>query len=205
MDPSQAQAIREKLYSFYIDDDSFREGGYIVLGAWVVFGGLLFIFVRRDWRLLCNPESHPVVARARAWGDPMVVGADAQRESLSLVLKAGGGWRVGERYVIQQALFSFDIFRWSDLLWAYKNVTRRSINFIPTGKSYSAVLHFATGSKASTAIQAGQKVVDRILEFALERAPWAILGYSAELKTVFDKKPEEFRAAVEQRKSSKKS
>jgi hypothetical protein len=45
-----------------------------------------------------------------------------------------------------------------------------------------------------------EKNVDALLTFAAERAPWAIFGYSDDLKKLFKQKAQDFCAAVEQRK-----
>ncbi|HKC38893.1 MAG TPA: DUF6709 family protein, partial [Gemmatimonadales bacterium] len=92
---------------------------------------------------------------------------------------------------------TFDLLRLDDLLWAYKKITKHSVNFIPTGKSHEAILACYGGIAV---IKAKEKRVDEILAFSAQRAPWAVLGYSAELATIFNKKVDEFAGAVEQRR-----
>jgi hypothetical protein len=64
---------------------------------------------------------------------------EAEREALAPRYK-GGGWLVTDKFLVQSTLFSFDLLRLYDLLWAYKRVTKHSVNFIPTGKTHQAVL-----------------------------------------------------------------
>lgn len=71
------------------------------------------------------------------------------------------------------------------------------MNFIPTGKSYTAILACDGGTAE---IKAREKTVDVILAFGAERAPWAIFGFSDELQRLFSKSTPEFCAAVERRK-----
>ena len=85
----------------------------------------------------------------------------------------------------------------SDLLWAYKKVTKHSVNFIPTGKTYSGILVCYGGTAEVTGREAN---VDALLTYAAERAPWAALGYSDDRNKLFKQKPQDFCAAVEQRK-----
>ena len=109
----------------------------------------------------------------------------------------GPGWVVTDQYLLRSTFFSFDVLRLSDLLWAYKKVTKHSVNFIPTGKTYDAVLA-CYGGRAT--VKGAEKTVDELLGFAAQRTPWAVFGFSQELETLFAKKTADFCAAVEQRK-----
>ena len=76
-------------------------------------------------------------------------------------------------------------------------MTKHSVNFIPTGKTYSGVLVCYGGAAEVTG---REKNVDALLAFAAERTPWAVFGYSDDLNKLFKQKTQEFCAAVEQRK-----
>jgi hypothetical protein len=71
------------------------------------------------------------------------------------------------------------------------------VNFIPTGKTYEAVV-ICYGGTAT--VKSREKTVDEILAYMAQRAAWAVFGFTKELKDHFDKKMPEFCAAVEQRK-----
>ena len=104
---------------------------------------------------------------------------------------------ITDQFLIRSTFFSFDILRVADLLWAYKRITKHSVNFIPTGKTYDAVL-ICYGGAAT--IQSSEKTTDEILRFAAQRIPWAIFGFSKEIEEYFNKNTRDFCAAVEQRK-----
>ena len=104
---------------------------------------------------------------------------------------------ITDNYVIRKQFFTFNIFPFSDLLWAYKKVTNHYTNFIPTGKSYGAILIFYGGSEA---LGGKERRVDEVLAFAANKAPWAILAFSSEIKEVFEKRTSEFCQAVEARR-----
>jgi hypothetical protein len=129
------------------------------------------------------------------------VARDAEREARTPHYD-GSGWLVTEHYLIRSRFFTFDMLRLSDLLWAYKRITKRrfTINFIPMGKTYEtyeAVLVCYGG----TAVVSGlEGAVDTVLAFAAGCAPWAVLGFSSELQAHFDKRNQDFCAAVEQRR-----
>jgi len=195
-DTPQMQSIRPRFYPYYLDTADFRFPGYLAIAAALVLAGLLAKYAWPAWRYRHDVSAHPVVKRLASWGDPVGLALEARREADAPRHK-GGGWRVTDKYLIQSTVFTFDILRLADLLWAYKKVTKHSVNFIPTGKTYAAILACYGGVAE---IKGKEKKVDALLAFAAERAPWAILGFSEELSKLFRQKPQEFGAAVEQRK-----
>ncbi len=192
----QMQAIRGRFYPYYLDDSRFRTPGYIGAVAALIFVILLVRYGYPAWRYARDVSSHPVVKRVALWGDPLSTAVEARREAATPRYK-GGGWQVADKYLIRSAPFAFDLLRLSDLLWAYKRVTKHSVNFIPTGKTYSGVLVCYGGAAEVTG---REKNVDALLTFAAERAPWAVFGYSDDFNKFFKQKSQEFCAAVEQRK-----
>jgi hypothetical protein len=195
-DSPRMEAIRARFYPYYVDNASFRLPGYIAIGAALVLVFLVVKFALPAWRYRNDVSSHPVVKRVASWGDPLGLALEVRREVDAPKYK-GGGWRVTNAYLIHSTFFTFNVLRLSDLLWAYKKVTKRSVNFIPTGKSYAGVLACYGGTAEVTGKEA---TVDAILGFAAERAPWAIFGFSDELSKLFTRKTQDFCAAVEQRK-----
>jgi hypothetical protein len=195
-DTPNMQAIRPRFYPYYVDNADFRLPGYLAIGAALVLAVLLAKYAWPAWRYRHDISTHPVVQRVASWGDPVGLALEARREADAPRYK-GGGWLVTEKYLIRSTVFTFDVLRLSDLLWAYKKVTKHSVNFIPTGKTYAGVLACYGGTAEITG---KEKKVDAVLTFAAERAPWAILGFSEELSKLFRQKPQEFGAAVEQRK-----
>jgi hypothetical protein len=191
------QAIRGRFYPFYLSDESFRFPGYWAIAGVLVLGFFLMKQGLPAWRHLQDPTSHPLVERVNSWGDPIGVAVAAEREAHSLRFKGGGGWAITDQFLIQSTFFTFDLLRLCDLLWAYKKVTKHSVNFIPTGKTYDALL-ICYGGTAT--VQSAEKTTDDILGFAAQRAPWAIFGFSKELEGYFNENTREFCAAVEKRR-----
>ena len=193
----QMQAIRGRFYPYYLDESSsFRVPGYIGAAVALVLVVLLVKYGLPALRYARDAASHPVVKRVATWGDPLTTAVEARREAESPRYR-GGSWRVGDKYVIQSAPFAFDLLRLSDLLWGYKKVTKHSVNFIPTGKTYACILACYGGTAEVTG---KEKDVDTLLAFVAERAPWAVFGYTDDLNKAFRQRNAEFCAAVEQRK-----
>lgn len=194
----EMQAARPHFYPFYLDAaSSFRAGGYWGIAIGVLLLALLAWKARPAWHGLQDPSSHPLAARVGKWGSAVDTSAAIEREWRAPVNKRMGRWTITPRYLIQSALFRFNVLRFEDLLWAYKKVTKHSVNFIPTGKTYQAIVHAYGGSAE---LPGSQKNVDEMLQETARRAPWAIVGFSAEIQQLFLKNNREFCAAVEERR-----
>lgn len=194
----EARAVRDKFYPFYVSNEAFRLPGYAVIGVALVF---LFFFARKAlpaWHYSRDPSDHPLVTRMAPWGNPMGVAVETEREFGAPRYKGGNGWRVGDKYLVRSTVFAFDLLRLQDLLWAYKKVTRHSINFIPTGKTYEAILVCYGGTAV---LKGNERRVEEMLTFVGQRVPWAVLGYTPEIATLFKKKPADLASAVEQRRA----
>jgi len=196
-DTKEMLALRSNFYPFYLDGDSFRRPGYVVMAIGVVF---LLLFAWKAipaWRVMRDPEHDPLARRIASWGDPVAVAVEAEREWENPLLKAKAGWRFGNKYLMHSRFFTFDLLRFQDVLWAYKKITKHSVNFIPTGKTYEAIVNCYSGTAT---IPAKEKRVQELLEFAQQRAPWAIFGFSDELAATFRKHQQDFANGVEQRR-----
>lgn len=198
-DSKEMRALRANFYPFYLDDGSFRRGGYVVIALAVLFGLLFAWKAVPAWRASRDPSVHPLAVRVAHWGggDPLGVGVEAERDFDNPHLKGGHGWRLGHKYLVRSTFFGFDVLRFHDVLWAYKKITKHSVNFIPTGKTYEAIVSCYGGTAT---ISGKEKHVDAMLAYVRARAPWAMHGYSADVATAFTKHQEEFVSAVEQRR-----
>ncbi len=169
------------------------------LAAVLAYGLLFWRFALRALRHLQDIATDPVVRRVESYPNALEIAAQSERESLAPPKFKKPGILVTENFVIKNGYFSFHLFLWNDLLWAYAKVTRRSVNLIPIGSTSEALLYFRDGS---TSIPARKKVVDAVLLYAAERAPWAIFGFSDELLRMWNKDAAQFRGIVENRKGS---
>ncbi len=197
-DSKEMRSLRSSFYPFYLDGDSFRRPGYVVIAVGIAFL-LLFAWQAvpafRAWR---NPEGHPLARRIAKWGgDPMGVAVEAEREFDNPMLTAKAGWRLGNKYLVRSSFFTFNVLRFQDVLWAYKKITKHSVNFIPTGKTYEAIIQCYGGNAT---IPGKEKKVHELLEYVQQRAPWAIYGFSDDLSATFTKRQQDFANSVEQRR-----
>ncbi len=107
------------------------------------------------------------------------------------------GLSITDNFMVVNSFFSFDLLRLQDLLWAYRKITKHSVNFIPAGTTQAAVLICYGGARTFVA---NERLVAEILHFASIRAPWAFIGYSKQLDTLFQKQQNTFCQTVEARR-----
>lgn len=193
----EAEARRHQFYPFYLDASSFRTPGYWGIGLTLAFLALLAWKARPAWRRYQRPETHPVSERVARWGEPVTISGEVERELQAPDNLRAGRWRMTDRYLVSRSLLGFDLLRLRDLLWAYKKVTKNSINFIPTGKTYAVVMACYGG----TAELPGREArCDELIAKASSRAPWAVIGYTKELADAFRRDYQGFCRAVEARR-----
>ena len=196
-DTKDMRSLRPMFYPFYLDNGSFRQPGYVVIGIGIV---LLLLFVWQAlpaWRAWRNPERHRVWNRVLHWGDPMGIALEVEHDYNNALMRGKAGWRLGNKFLTRSTFFTFNVLRFHDVLWAYKKVTRHSVNFIPTGKTYEAIVACYGGTAT---IGGREKKVNELLTYVQQRAPWAIYGFSDQLAATFNKHNADFVRGVEQRR-----
>jgi len=196
-DTKEMRALRDNFYPFYLDSDSFRRPGYVVIVVGILFLALFLWQVLPAWRAWRDPERHPLAQRVARWGDPMGIALEAEHEFANPLMKGKSGWRFGNKYLVRSTFFTVNLVRLRDVLWGYKKVTKHSVNFIPTGKTYEAIVAYLGGM---VHIRGSEKKVHEMLAFVQQRTPWAVFGFSDELAATFNKRPQEFARSVEQRR-----
>jgi hypothetical protein len=192
----EMRTLRSRFYPYYLDTASFRSGGYWALGIGAVVLVFLGMTAARAWKRLQDPARHPLVERAASWGDPVSVAVEVEREHAQ-PWRRSGTIGITDHYLVNSSFFGFDVLRLTDLLWAYKRVTKKSVNFVPVGKDYHAVLACVGGT---VAVRAKDAEVDEILRYVEARAPWAVFGHSKEIEDAFKKDPGGFVVAVAERR-----
>ena len=189
-------AVEKQVYPLLLDTD-YRESSVIWI-LWALLAEAVFgFFAWRSWGRLTGRTEHPAVTRAKAWGSLVTTSTEVERELKSGAKTKSKGWTVTQNYAVKRKLFSFDLFRMENLIWAYKKVVKRSVNFIPIGKGYAAALNFSDGEAV---IDGRRKRVDELLAFAENRAPWIVHGYSDEMQQAYSKSKDELIAEVLKRK-----
>jgi hypothetical protein len=190
--------LRERFYPLLLDAVQGRAWGYIAIAVLALLTVLAVVFGRRALARLREPATHPLIARVGAWGDLMSISMQLSDE-----LSGGGTPKLGTsrftpRHVVTQTVYTVDVHRLEDLLWAHKKVTQKRVNGIPAGKTYAAVLHFKDGAVEA---MGAEPAVDGTLQRVGADAPWAILGWNAEIEQAFQKQKATFVTTVDERRA----
>lgn len=102
-------------------------------------------------------------------------------------------------WLIRSGFFSTWICPLRDLAWAYKRVTKHSVNFIPAGKTTSVVLLGGRSRRLDATMP--EAVAGNLLTALGHRAPWVILGFDPNLERIWRKDNGKFLSIVEERRA----
>lgn len=130
-------------------------------------------------RRVVDPQSHPACRLLRTLGDPPTVEAELETE-LAGGAKVLGRCRFTKNWVVYREPFRFRLIRLSELVWMYQRVVRHYYNGIPTGKSHSVILCDRHGTKIQIPVSA--KIAEPLLAGLFQMAPWAAVGFGAQLE-----------------------
>lgn len=194
--PDGDQDVLRAILPAYMEMGDFREPGYWSIAGTSVFLVVALLFGVPAWRQLRSPEGHPVIRRVDTWG-PISWTAPRIEQEVNHPAYTLGATTITQNFVVRRQFFRFDVSRIDDLLWAYKKVTKHSVNFIPTGKSYAAELVFADRRET---IPGSADGVDGLLGHLAARAPWVVFGYDKDLEREVKRDPQGFKAAVDERR-----
>ena len=158
--------------------ENFRENGYWAIGCSIGAVGLAALFARRALQRIGEPGTHPAVQWMHTMPDPAAAAADVERELAHAVRYKKASNTLTQNYVVRRFFFSFRVYALDDLLWCYKQIIQRRVNFIPAGKSHVLKMIFRTGSLD---MEAAGGDVDNLVGSIATARPWALYGYSPEL------------------------
>ncbi len=187
------------LFALYGTALAYHLGDY---GAEAIWGGILavvfFVWGLPALRCLVDIARHQAVKRAALWGDPMSLSIEMENEYQNPQMKKRKT-RLSNRYIFRAGYFNFDVIRIADIVWAYKKVMKKRLNFIiPMGKDYEAIFVALGGNMEC---MGPQKFVDESLEFVAARNPGALYGYTEELARLFQQDPGGFAEMVRKARS----
>ena len=103
--------------------------------------------------------------------------------------------RITPNWIVIRGFFHFYVIHVTELIWVYIKQTKHSVNFIPTGSTYGVIFNSSNMRNMEVEIKEemlegkreGKK--DSIIEIVHSIAPWAIYGFSEEIRVIWDKNP----------------
>jgi len=130
-----------------------------------------------------HPTRHPL-ARRLADYDGVMQQAHALDASIA---EAGGGIHflgatLTPEYLVHSSWFDTTVLPTRAILWVYKKLTKKLINFIPVGTDHHVMIWGANGEELE--LQGSETGIDRAVAQIAEAAPGVIVGYDARIKSL---------------------
>jgi len=193
--------IDEKFQPILVDTSrNYKAAGYtmIVIGSALLFFVLwnMFKIVKRN----LDPYSHPVFTNLSKYGNNKEMAKYIENE-----LEQGNAVKlekfiITDNWIIYKTWSSLYILKISDLIWIYKRIITRRVNFIAVGKNFEIVLN--NNRKGSRALKvSSENAADRVLEEIYKRAPWIIFDYNDEYRSLWARDFRQLVNLVEMRKA----
>lgn len=162
-------------------------GAVAILALGGVWG--MFNFISRS----SNPAKHPTLRRLSRFGEVEQV-VDSIEKDLANGEDKVAKLRLSKNWLINAGGSSFEAMPYHSLVWGYKMIQQGRY-----GKTYFA--HFYDKTGVGIVIQDNENNVNIMLQAVYARAPWAVFGYSNDLKRNWDKNRASFIAEVEARQA----
>ena len=193
----EAPALRGAFLPYMLNTDSFRTGGYVALGLGIPLFGLCIFAIASALRRGGNPAAHPIMRALGRFGAPAAVAEQLDAELLTQHRQVGE-LHLTPTWLVQASKSRLAAIRIEDVVWAYKQVTQRRVNGVPTGKSYAAQIWDRHG--VCMTVAGSDAIISQALEAACHRAPWLMAGFSPELEKAWKSNRAMLIAAVDQRR-----
>jgi hypothetical protein len=172
---------------FMLNAVDYRNNGYAILfmvvpllalAAWNVMKA-----VRRSSELQFSPTWKNLSQHGSAYQLSQQIAAELQPN----MIHQYGKLQVTQNWLVRRKMFSTWVSPIEDLAWVYKKVTKHSVNFIPTGKTYAVIL--VGRHRQRTEEQMKEQAVNELLMQLAGRVPWALFGFDQNLDKAWRKDP----------------
>lgn len=195
---SKNPSLKGVFLPLMLTQEDFSDSALIGILIGSAFALLALWNLKKAFERIRNPYIHPTVKKL-VWQ-----GADFANALESLQTEANGNlervqkWKLGKEWLMASELLHFYLVRISDLTWVYRKVTKKSTNFIPTGKDYAVVLWNEQGDSYEITMKEVQ--TEKFIEQLSSRCPGVVLGYSDELLKLWNSNRGDFILGVRAKK-----
>jgi hypothetical protein len=189
--------LAKMVLPFTLNAADYRETGYIMLAIGIPFFALAAWNLWKAMRRSSEIQSSPVWKNLAVYGDAEQLSSQIEAELQPAMTQKYGKLQITPQWMVRRKLFSTWVSPVADMVWIYKKVTKHSVNFIPTGKTYSVVL--VGRHRQRTEEQMKEKAVNEMLGDLAARVPWALFGFTQDLEKAWQKDPAGVIAAVDSR------
>lgn len=149
----------------------------------------IFAFIQRN----NDPSKHPIMKKLARYGDAEQLVGDVERDLASGVDKVGK-LSLTRNYLVHEQRVGFNAMPYNKVAWVYKMIRSGKYGT----KTYEAHFNDVTGYEV--VVIAKEDEVNQMLQAVAGRAPWAIAGFSEDIKRAWNKDRQTFINEVETRR-----
>ena len=175
----------------------YRSNGYAMLIIGLPLLALALWNCLKAMRRISEIQLSPVWKHLAVYGNAEQLSQQIEAELQPAVIRKYGKLQIAQQWMVRRKTFSTWVSPIGDLVWVYKKVTKHSVNFIPTGKTYSVVLVGRHRQRIEE--QMKEKAVNEMLADLAARVPWVLFGFTKDLEKAWQKDPAGVIAAVDTR------
>lgn len=192
-DPDLARDI----LPFTLNASDYRSNGYTMLIIGLPILALASWNCLKAMRRISEIQISPVWKHLAAYGNAEQLSQQIEAELQPAMIRKYGKLQIAQQWMVRRKTFSTWVSPIGDLVWVYKKVTKHSVNFIPTGKTYSVILVGRHRQRIEE--QMKEKAVNEMLADLTVRVPWILFGFTQDLEKAWQKDPAGVIAAVDSR------
>lgn len=197
--PNPAPAPQLKFLPVILDTTTTRTKGVIALIVFGIIGLINVVNILKAFSRFGNPQKHPTAKALMKYGDPEEVAQKIDEEYNSEDRQVIGPVTITRSWLIHPTTFGVQAMFLGDSAWAYKTITQHYTNGVPTGKTFGANLCDIHGTQYTVALKS-EELTDQFVIGVLQRVPWVLVGYDAELDRLWKKDKPRIYELVEQRR-----
>ena len=183
---------------FTLNATDYRNNGYAILFLVVPLLALAAWNCIKAMRRSSEMQLSPTWKNLAQYGNAYQLSQQIDAELQPNMVHKYGNLQVTPQWLVRRKMFSTWVSPVEDLAWVYKKVTKHSVNFIPTGKTYSVIL--VGRHRQRTEEQMKEKAVNELLGELAGRVPWALFGFDQNLDKAWRKDPADVIRTVDQRR-----
>jgi hypothetical protein len=191
-----ADLAREVL-PFTLNAADYRSNGYTMLMIGLPVLALALWNCLKAMRRASEIQTSPVWKQLAAYGNAEQLSQQIEAELQPAMIRKYGKLQIAQQWMVRRRMFSTWASPIADLMWIYKKVTKHSVNFIPTGKTYSVAL--VGRHRQQIEEQMKEKAANEMLADLAARVPWVLFGFTKDLEKAWQKDPAGVIAAVDVR------
>ncbi|MGC2745390.1 MAG: DUF6709 family protein [Candidatus Angelobacter sp.] len=182
---------------FTLNAADYRSNGYTMLMIGLPVLALALWNCLKAMRRISEIQLSPVWKNLAVYGNAEQLSQQIEAEMQPAMIRKYGKLQIAQQWMVRRKFFSTWASPVADMVWIYKKVTKHSVNFIPTGKTYSVVLVGRHRQRIEE--QMKEKAVNEMVADLTARVPWALFGFTQDLENAWRKDPADVIAAVDSR------